>query len=66
MDKVIIQILEDGTIKTSTDKISMANHQNCEGFLRDVAKLAGGEVTRRNKAGAVAHAHAHGNEFHEH
>lgn len=65
-DTIKITILEDGTIRTETDKVSMANHQNAEGFLRDIGRVAGGEVTRKGKRGAVAHSHGQGQEFHKH
>lgn len=62
-----IEILEDGTIKTTTDPISGANHQNAEEFLRTMARLAGGETTRvrRGDAHSHTHTHAHGEE-HDH
>lgn len=67
-DKIEIEILEDGTIKTSTDKVSMANHSNAEGFLREMARLAGGVVKRVIKGGAsAAHAlHVHASDGHTH
>lgn len=46
VDKMTIEILADGTIKTSTDAISGASHDNAESFLRNMAKLAGGTVKR--------------------
>jgi hypothetical protein len=45
-DKLTIEILPDGTIKTSTDGISASNHDNAEAFLRNVSTLAGGTSTR--------------------
>ena len=65
-DKVTITILDDGTIKLETDKVSMPNHQNAESFLRDVGRLAGGKVERKHKHGAVWHQHSHEHEQHEH
>lgn len=65
MDSVKITILEDGTIKTETDRVSQANHSNAEGFLREMARLAGGEVSRKGKQGHT-HAHSHEGEFHKH
>lgn len=59
MDKIKISILDDGTIKVETDKISMPNHMNAEAFLRQMAELAGGEVERKHKHGYV---HIHQNE----
>lgn len=46
-DKLTIEILPDGTLKSSADGISQANHDNAENFLRNVATLAGGAVTRK-------------------
>jgi hypothetical protein len=45
-DKLTFEILADGTIKSSADSISGANHDNAENFLRNVAQLSGGKVTR--------------------
>lgn len=45
-DKLTMEILPDGTIKTSTDAVSGANHDNAENFLRNVATLTGGKSTR--------------------
>lgn len=68
-DTMRITILEDGTIRTDTDKISAAAHQSAEGFLSGVAKLAGGEATRRSKHGHQHHHHhdhAHTGHGHTH
>lgn len=54
-DELHIQILEDGTIKTSTGQFSPANHQSAEQFLADVARLTGGAVLRNKQP----HAHPH-------
>lgn len=64
MDKIQIEILEDGTIKVSTDRVSMPNHVNAEGFLRQMFALTGGEITRRAKHAAShvfgqSHSHSH-------
>lgn len=48
-DKVQIEILEDGTIKMTTDPISAPNHQNAEQFLKTVSRLAGGETSREQR-----------------
>lgn len=59
-DNIIITVLEDGTIKTETDKVSMPNHANAEAFLRDIGRLAGGPITRKHRHGlSLAHAHDH-------
>ena len=63
-DTVKISILDDGTIKTETDKVSMPNHQNAENFLRDVGRMAGGKVERKHKHGHHEHSHEHTHEHH--
>ena len=50
-DQVEITILEDGTIKVESGRISAANHMNAETFLREMSRLAGGPVTVRKKHG---------------
>ena len=60
VDEIQIEVLEDGTIKSTTDPISGANHANAEQFLRQMATLAGGDTTRTRKAGHTHHgAHSH-------
>jgi hypothetical protein len=63
-----IEILADGTIKSTTDPISAANHDNCERFVRAMSVLAGGETTREKRTDPEAmarrkhhvHDHEHG------
>jgi len=66
MDNINLTILQDGTIKSETDKVSAPNHSNAESFLSNIAKLAGGKVQRRRKgAGEHTHKNQHG-ETHQH
>lgn len=66
-DTMRIEILEDGTIKTTTDPISGSNHQNAEQFLRMMATLAGGETTRVKRTDVHGHVHHHDHDHdHEH
>ena len=68
-DKIKITILEDGTIKVATDKVSGANHVNAEGFLREMFKLAGGSIARKMKHGfdhMLGHGHSHDQDDHQH
>ena len=58
-DTMRIVILEDGTIRTETDKISAPAHQSAESFLSTVTKLTGGEATRQRKGHAHVHHHDH-------
>lgn len=61
-DTIQIEILEDGTIKSTTDPISGANHAGAEGFLKFMGTLAGGETKRERKAGHHHHGHTHTHE----
>lgn len=63
-DKMEIEVLDDGTLKISTDQISTANHTNAEGLQRELIKVSGGEVDRQKKAGM--HYHEHGGVYHSH
>ena len=65
-DIINISILEDGTIKMETDKVSMPNHLNAENFLREIGKVAGGKVGITHKHGHHAHTHALGEHQHQH
>lgn len=65
MDIMTLEILEDGTIKVETGRISGPNHLSAESFLRETALEAGGEVLRKRKAGA-AHTHTHHGQEHTH
>jgi hypothetical protein len=64
-DNMRIEILEDGTIKVTTDPISGPNHVNAEGFLREMARLAGGETTRVKRTDSH-HQHHHHDHDHVH
>jgi hypothetical protein len=57
-DTMVVEILEDGTIKVTTDPISAANHANAEQFLQFVARMAGGEATRVKRRDAHTHVQA--------
>jgi hypothetical protein len=58
IDALKIEVLADGTIKTTSDAVSAANHDNAEQFLLAMARLAGGETTREART-ERKHAHAH-------
>ena len=69
MDAFAIEILEDGTIKSSSGPVSPENHQGAEAFLKMLAALTGGATNRRARgdlAEAHRHTHAHGEHTHEH
>lgn len=48
-DNIEIEILPDGTIKFTTDPISLPNHMSAETFLKETARLAGGETKRTKR-----------------
>ena len=53
MDSMKIEILEDGSIKIDTDKISQANHMTAEAFMRNIANACGGHQERKHKQGFI-------------
>ena len=57
IDQLKIEILEDGTIKTTSDDVSAANHDTAEQFLRAMARLAGGETVREDRKDIKGHHH---------
>lgn len=64
-DVLNVEILPDGTLKISTDKISMPNHQSAEAFVKGCQTALGGKTDVKHKHGAKAHTHSHEGE-HEH
>lgn len=57
-DRMDIEILPDGTIKSTTDEVSPENHQNAEAFLKDISTKTGGTMHREQR-GDVARTHHH-------
>ena len=57
VDKIEIEILPDGTLKMTTDKISAPNHGNFEALIREINAMMGGEVTSKQRHGTTAHSH---------
>ena len=65
-DIIKIKILDDGSLKIETSKVSGANHTNAEGLLREMTKAMGGDIERVKK-GSGDHRHTHdGVMYHEH
>ena len=60
IDKIEIEILEDGSLKMSTDKISAAAHGEAESLLRNIIEMAGGKVETKAKPGYATHSHSIG------
>lgn len=57
-DRIQIQILDDGTIKSTTDPVSPENHAAADAFMKDLGKKTGGTVHREAR-GTSAHTHHH-------
>jgi hypothetical protein len=51
MDKIELEILEDGTVSISTDKISDKNHANADELLEQLEKMLGGKTLIKKKQG---------------
>ena len=60
-DDIVVEILEDGTIKYVTDAVSGPNHSTAEAMLREAARLAGGETTRQARTKTTAARHVQQN-----
>lgn len=61
-DEMMFEILEDGTIRTTTNAVSAANHSSADEILKLVAKLAGGDVEIKKRPRAHTHTHEHKHE----
>lgn len=67
MDQFDVEILADGTVKSSSGPVSPENHQSAEAFLKSIADKLGGATARRRRGDAVeVHTHAHGEAHHTH
>lgn len=58
-DAIQIEFLPDGTVKSSNDAISQANHSSADAFFRILAQLMGGTVTRTKRGHGHQHTHEH-------
>ena len=56
-DNIQIEILPDGTIKVTTDAVSMPNHASAEEFLRLMSEMAGSPQKRVRKGSGKHHHH---------
>jgi hypothetical protein len=65
MDKLTCTILENGTVRIDTDKISGPNHSNAEAALQWIAKEMGGDVTRTRRVNINQTVHMHDHD-HDH
>jgi hypothetical protein len=55
MDKINIEILEDGQLKITTDSISSVNHCSADELLKMISDLMGGTTTKTK----IRHGHTH-------
>lgn len=60
-DEIALEILDNGTIRVSTDQISPANHLSADQFLKLLSELAGGGITKtkNRKSHIPTHQHDH-------
>ena len=65
-DNIQIEILDDGTIKVTTDQVSGPNHANAEAFLKMLAQLGGGETIRIRRSDVHTHSHTYSGQQHSH
>lgn len=63
-DSFEVEILPDGSVKVTTDKISQPNHSSADGLLSALARLLGGSVIRKRRG--QSHVHTHEGVRHEH
>ena len=57
MDTINVEILEDGTLSITTDKISEQNHMSADELIRDLEKVMGGKVEKNNRPDKKQHVH---------
>ena len=67
-DAIKITVLEDGTLKMETDKISAGNHLSAERLITALIQAQGGASKRERRGHMHAHGHTHEHEHdhHEH
>ena len=64
-DQIKIEILPDGRLKATTDKVSAANHGSAEAIMRDFAQMGPTERKQRPHS-HHHHGHEHGHTHSEH
>jgi len=65
-DKMIFEILEDGTVKVNTDKISDKNHANADDVLELLEDILGSTRKTEQKEGHTHTHHHHHGKKHQH
>jgi hypothetical protein len=70
LDDIKFEVLEDGTISVKTDQVSGVNHMSADELLTEMAKLAGGVLTKTKRSrisgGVKLVEHTHGGHTHQH
>ena len=59
MDNIEIQILDDGRVKVTTDKISIGNHRSADELLALLETLLAGESIHTKRPAKHGHQHQH-------
>lgn len=63
-DSMLVEILDDGTLKVSIDAVSSANHGSAEKLLAETIRTLGADVKTTHKHGGRAHTHSHSHNHH--
>lgn len=58
-DTLVLEILEDGVISVTSDKVSTTNHVSADNLLDLIEELAGGERTTTKREVENKHRHVH-------
>ena len=66
MDRIKGRLLDDGRVKTQTDKVSPANHSNADQLFRLLATLGGSIEFEPRAKTSRTHEHTHDDEHHHH
>lgn len=56
-DVMEIEVLEDGTVSVTTDKISGTNHYSADELLKELGDLMGGDRKTTKRKEGVGHVH---------
>jgi hypothetical protein len=60
-DKITFRVLDDGTVRITSPRISGANHASADALVKGVEGLMAGDTTVHRRTDH-AHAHAHNHE----
>jgi hypothetical protein len=66
-DRITFRVLNDGTVRITSDRISGANHASADALVKGVEGLMAGDTEVHRRADhAHAHVHDHAHEGHSH